>query len=178
MHSRRHFLWIRSAPILWMRREGGLTLVFFGVVGPEFGKAKSGQSLINDFIQGFMRACSVADIETAKASDPKIKKQTQPLLDRLVKDYGEDKLSQLNSKVDEVKVVMQDNVGIALDNVESAKAMEDKAARLEDQGNEFNQRAVSVRRRMQCDYYKVTALIAAVLIIIIIIIVVSVTQSK
>lgn len=157
--------------------EGSLTLVFFGVVGPDFGKAKSGQALMNDFIQGFMKTNSVSEIQSAGNNDSKIRRQSQGLLDRLVQDYGQDKLAQVSSRVDEVRVTMQSNVGLALDNVQTASEMEDKAAHLENQGAQFQNRATSVRRQQQCQYYKVTALIILVIVIITIIIAVSVTQS-
>src|SRR5690554_5857787 len=92
--------------------EGSLMLVFFGVVGPDFGKAKSGQALMNDFIEGFMRSNSVGDIESAKANDSKIKRQSESLLERLIREYGNDKLAQVSSRVDEVRVTMQSNVGL------------------------------------------------------------------
>jgi hypothetical protein len=51
--------------------------------------------------------------------------------------YGNSKLLDVQSKVDEVKVVMQNNVATALDNVESMHDMEAKSDRFENRAMEF-----------------------------------------
>jgi len=155
---------------------GDMPLVFFVFADAAFSKNASVQQMLNEFRDDYFAANDESDVEKAKEKSPN--KATKDLLDRLLAKYSASKLQEVSGKVEAVKGIMQANVKQALENVEDLEQMENKAELLEGQGKEFQKSATKVRKRMQCDYYKVTALLVLIVVIIIVIVVASVVPKK
>jgi len=145
-------------------------VVFFAVTETDFGKDHSIGKLFDEFKDGFYASCPASQV--AKANSGACQKQSQNLLNQLIQKYSRSKLKDVQGKVDQVKDIMKDNVNKALDNVERLEDMEIKSDQLEQQAKGFQQGAVQVKKRFQCEYYKATAILAALVIIVIIIIIV------
>ena len=66
-----------------------------------------------------------------------------------------DKLAQVSSQVDQVRVVMHDNIQNVLSNTEQMEAVEEKTQHLSEQAKAFRSTGRSLRREMWWKNFKV-----------------------
>jgi len=88
----------------------------------------------------------------------------------LIKKYGANKLADVQSKVEEVKTVMKDNVNKTLENVEKLEDLESKSETIENSAKQFEKGSRGLNLSMRCRYYKMTAIIALLVIAVLLII--------
>jgi len=90
-----------------------------------------------------------------------------------------DKLAAVAKKVDSVKLVMQENVDLALQNCVKLENIEKAAEELQQQAGVFKRNANELKKKMWWKNMKMKLIIAAIILIILgIIIAVAVTMSK
>lgn len=82
----------------------------------------------------------------------------------LVKD---DKLAKAQAQVEEIRIVMNQNLDLALKRGETLEEMERKAVALNESGDIFAGKATKLRRYFQCQNYKRTACIVFIILAII-----------
>lgn len=145
---------------------GESLIIYFAVTDNGFSKSQNVAQLLDDLKAGFLRANSEGDIEKAKENGS-VKKASAQLLNQLFTKYGTDKLKNVQAKVDQVKVQMQDGVKKALQNVDDLNELENKSEKFEDQAKNFEKGATKTRRMMRCREYKMYAIIAVVALIVI-----------
>lgn len=151
----------------------GTMIVFFAVTHTDFTKGNSVQGLLNDLQTGFLDAIGSPE-QIVNAKEKSLNKNCSAMMNRLFDKYGTDKLATAFAKVDQVKDVMKDNVGLALANVNALDTLDDKSKNLENQADLFKKEAKKVETMMRCNNWKMNALIALIVIIIIAIIIGSV----
>jgi hypothetical protein len=150
------------------------TVVFFAVTATHFGQSQSIVNLLDDMKRGFYRDNS-SDLIRHAQNKGKAHKATQPLLERLATQYGNDKLGNVQAKVDEVAGVMKNNVNLALQNVENLESIEHKSDQLVDSSLAFQKSSNKAHKMMRWKYWKVTGIIIGILLVIIIIIILATT---
>lgn len=150
------------------------TVVFFAVTSTHFGQSQSIVNLLDDLKRGFYRATTSDTIRHAQ-NKGKAHQASQPLLERLATQYGNDKLGSVQAKVDEVAGVMQNNVDLALQNVENLESIEHKSDQLVDSSRHFAKTSRDVKKMYCKKYWKMMTILAFIFIIIIIIIAVVVS---
>jgi hypothetical protein len=113
-------------------------------------------------------------------NEKKVKDLDAPLkelLDRYDDPAQEDKLMEVQGKVDETKAVMAQNVERILQNTENLQDLEAKTAQMESGANQFNQQAKKMHRFAACQNRKMMILlclaVAAVICVIVIPIVIT-----
>lgn len=90
-----------------------------------------------------------------------------------------DKLAAVAKKVDSVKLVMQENVDLALQNCVKLENIEKAAEELQQQAGVFKRNANELKKKMWWKNMKMKLIIAAIILVILgIIIAVAVTMSK
>lgn len=90
-----------------------------------------------------------------------------------------DKLAAVAKKVDSVKLVMQENVDMALKNCVKLESIEKAAEDLQQQAGVFKRNANELKKKMWWKNIKMKLIIAAIILIILgIIIAIAVTMSK
>jgi hypothetical protein len=104
-----------------------------------------------------------------------LNKKAEPLFSRLVKEYDDpaskDKLSQVQSRVEDVKLQMSSNIDGILRNLEKSEQIETDTQRLQDQARLFDKQAASLKRREQWKSWKLTLIIGGIILIILIILI-------
>jgi len=144
-------------------------IVFFAVTDVEFGKTWSVAKLLEEFKLEFNKVNDPNAVKVAKSNGP-VHKNCQNFLALLIKKYGANKLADVQSKVEEVKTVMKDNVNKTLENVEKLEDLESKSETIENSAKQFEKGARGMQLSMKCRYYKMTAIIALLIIAILLII--------
>jgi len=144
-------------------------IVFFAVTDVDFGKTHSVAKLLEEFKSEFYKVNEPNIVKIAK-SNTQVHKNCQAFLLQLMKKYGVNKIADVQSKVDEVKTVMKDNVNKTLENVEKLEDLESKSETIENQSKQFEKNARGLSLGMRCRYYKMTMLIALLVIAILLII--------
>jgi len=114
-------------------------IVFFAVTDVEFGKTHSVAKLLEDFKSSFYGANDANSILAAKANGT-VHKNSQSLLEALLKKYGQNKLAEVQQRVEEVKNVMRDNVDRTLENVEKLEDLEQKSETIENSAKQFEKK--------------------------------------
>lgn len=89
-----------------------------------------------------------------------------------------DKLQQTHEKLNEVTVVMKDNIDKVIKRGEDLDQLDEKATHLEHNAEQFKNNATKVKRKFQCQHYKLIALVAFVIMILILIIVLATKPWK
>src|SRR5690554_5417427 len=119
--------------------------------------------------------------------DRALDKTTGSLLQKICTKYDNlqevDKLAAVTAKVDSVKLVMQENVDIALQNCVKLESIEKAAEELQQQAGVFKRNAHDLRKKMWWKNLKMKLLLAFVIIAILTAIIVPVAifldnQSK
>uniref|UniRef100_A0A673YIT1 Vesicle-associated membrane protein 4 n=1 Tax=Salmo trutta TaxID=8032 RepID=A0A673YIT1_SALTR len=84
---------------------------------------------------------------------------------------GNDKIRQVQSQVDEVIDVMQENISKVIDRGERLEDLQDKSESLSDNASAFSSRAKQLHRRMWWRDMKMKAIIALVVVVLLLIII-------
>jgi len=134
-------------------------IVFFAVTMPDFGTQVG--KLLEELKTTFYKENDSGAIQQAKANGP-VHKASQRMLSSLIQKYSTNKLSEVAAKVEEVKVVMQENVSKTLENVEKLDDLEAKAETVQNSARQFERGAGTLKSTMRCKYYKMTALIVLI----------------
>jgi hypothetical protein len=94
-----------------------------------------------------------------------------------VEDYDDpskkDKLAQVQSSVQDVKLNMHRNMDVLLNNIDKSKSIEASSVRLQDQASLFDQRATQLKRKERCKAYKTWGCIAGSVIILLAVLVIA-----
>jgi len=133
-------------------------LFFFAVTDVEFGKTHSVAKLLEDFKSSFYSANDSESIQNAKEKG-NVHKNSQMLLEALIKKYGSSKIAEVQARVEEVKNVMRDNVDRTLENVEKLEELEQKSETIEHSAKLFEKNASGLKSQMMWRYIKMTLLI-------------------
>ena len=89
--------------------DPALTVIFFAVTDPSFGKHHTVSSLLRELKKDFYAATDVREL-TATTSTGSLNRQLQQPLARIFSAYNQSKLREVQAKVEKVKSVMKDNV--------------------------------------------------------------------
>lgn len=105
-----------------------------------------------------------------------LSKKSKPLLSQYCTKYDDstkvDKASMLHSKVEEVKVTMQDNIAAMLRNTEQAESLAERSNQLNEQANVFQKKSKDLRKQMRCKNIKTTVILVSIVVGILIIVLV------
>ena len=85
----------------------------------------------------------------------------------LVQKYENDKITDINNQLNEIKVVMNENIDLALKRGENLELIQDKAETLAENANKFNKGATKLKTHMKCRNMKITILLTVVAMLII-----------
>lgn len=105
------------------------------------------------------------------AKDKALDKQCGPILEKICQKYDNlseiDKLASLTSKVDSVKLVMQENVDLALQNCVKLEKLEKDAEDLQQQAGVFKRSAHDLKKKMWWKDIKMKLVIGFIILAII-----------
>ncbi len=105
-----------------------------------------------------------------------LSKKSKPLLSEYCNKYDDatkvDKASMLHSKVEEVKVTMQDNIAAMLRNTEQAESLAERSNQLNEQATVFQKKSKDLRKQMRCKNIKTTVILVSIVVGILIIVLV------
>lgn len=105
-----------------------------------------------------------------------LSKKSKPLLSEYCTKYDDatkvDKASMLHSKVEEVKVTMQDNIAAMLRNTEQAESLAERSNQLNEQATVFQKKSKDLRKQMRCKNIKTTVILVSIVAGILIIVLV------
>ena len=110
-------------------------------------------------------------------------KSANSILQKICQKYDNlsevDKIAAVTKKVESVKLVMQENVDLALQNCVKLESIEKAAEELQQQAGVFKRNANELKKKMWWKNIKMKLIIAAIIIIILgIIVAIAVTMSK
>jgi len=115
-------------------------------------------------------------LQAKAATTNALTKQSKPLLKQYCKKYDDsskvDKASALNSKVEGVKVQMQDNIAAMLQNTEQAETLAERSNQLNEQANVFQKKSKDLRKQMRCKNIKMTIILVVLVVGILVIVLV------
>jgi len=115
-------------------------------------------------------------LQAKSATTNALSKKSKPLLKEYCKKYDDsskvDKASALNSKVEGVKVQMQDNIAAMLQNTEQAESLAERSNQLNEQANVFQKKSKDLRKQMRCKNIKMTIILVTLVVGILIIVLV------
>jgi cell division protein FtsB len=80
---------------------------------------------------------------------------------------SDEKLTQMQTKVEQTKLIMLDNVGKAFDNEQQLGELDKKAERLKENAQQFDDGAKKLRQQQRNRYYKMLLCIIGFVIVII-----------
>jgi len=111
--------------------------------------------MINDLVTKFKKEFATSSLTCAPGG---LNEKARKLFAQLVEDYDDpskkDKLAQVQSSVQDVKLNMHRNMDVLLNNIDKGKAIEASSIRLQDQASLFDQRATQLKRKERCKAYK------------------------
>lgn len=103
-------------------------------------------------------------------------KKSKKVLSDYCKKYDDsskvDKASALNTKVEEVKVQMQDNIATMLKNTEQAENLAERSNQLNEQANVFQKKSKDLRKQMRCKNIKMTIILTTLVVGVLLVILV------
>jgi hypothetical protein len=109
--------------------------------------------------------------KATSAKERQLDRQCGDLLQKICRKYDDlaavDKLSSVSQKVESVKLVMQDNIDIALQNCVKLESIGKAAEELQQQAGVFKRNAQELKKRMWWKNLKMKLLLAAIILIII-----------
>jgi len=153
------------------------TMVIFAVVTMKWLEARQSSELLREFKTQFLSANSAAQFKSASERDSSMESRSRAVVDALFRRYGDDILQKVKAQTDEVRDLARKNVDKALENLETTKAMEEKADGLLQQSEVYNKKATDLKMSMCKQYWKMNLAIALIVIVIIIIIVASICSG-
>jgi len=102
-------------------------------------------------------------------------KKSKKVLSDYCKKYDDstkvDKASALNTKVEEVKVQMQDNIATMLKNTEQAENLAERSNQLNEQAN-VQKKSKDLRKQMRCKNIKMTIILTTLVVGVLLVILV------
>lgn len=115
-------------------------------------------------------------LQAKSATTNALSKKSKSLLKEHCKKYDDaskvDKASALNSKVEGVKVQMQDNIAAMLQNTEQAETLAERSNQLNEQANVFQKKSKDLRKQMRCKNIKMTIILVTLVVGILVIVLV------
>lgn len=115
-------------------------------------------------------------LQAKSATTNALSKKSKSLLKEQCKKYDDaskvDKASALNSKVEGVKVQMQDNIAAMLQNTEQAETLAERSNQLNEQANVFQKKSKDLRKQMRCKNIKMTIILVTLVVGILVIVLV------
>ena len=115
-------------------------------------------------------------LQAKSATTNALSKKSKSLLKEHCAKYDDsskvDKASALNTKIDEVKVQMQDNIASMLKNTEQAESLAERSNQLNEQANVFQRKSKDLRKQMRCKNIKMTAILVTLVVGILVIVLV------
>lgn len=115
-------------------------------------------------------------LQAKSATTNALSKKSKSLLKEYCKKYDDsskvDKASALNSKVEGVKVQMQDNIAAMLQNTEQAESLAERSNQLNEQANVFQKKSKVLRKQMRCKNIKMTIILVSLVVGILVIVLV------
>jgi hypothetical protein len=161
------------------------SVVFFVVTLPSY-PAHSIQKMMQQFSERFLDSFTPPELQQAKdtaQSSGSFQRASQRILQSVLVDFGDpqslDKTLVVQDQIEHVKAVAEENVRLALTNVESAEELEGKSDLLRSQGERFKASATALRRQMQLRKYKLWCILFLFILAIALYIIVPIaTASK
>lgn len=115
-------------------------------------------------------------LQAKSATTNSLTKKSKSILSSYCKKYDDaskvDKASALNTKVEEVKVQMQDNIAAMLKNTEQAESLAERSNQLNEQANVFQKKSKDLRKQMRCKNIKMTIILVTLVVGVLVIILV------
>lgn len=113
--------------------------------------------------------------KAATARDRQLDKQCAPLLQKICQKYDNlaevDKLASVTRKVESVKLVMQENIDVALQNTVKLESIERQAEELQQQAGVFKRNANELKNKMWWKNMKMKLIIGGTILVILAIII-------
>lgn len=148
------------------------TLLFIAVTDQDFGAHHNTGAFCDEFKNVLTRSIPRSEWAASKGT---LSKRCDQVLEQILKKYNTSQLLLANQKVDDVKIVMTENIGIALENVEKIEELDQKSQDLEASSKEFHDKASKVRCRFLEQQWKILLVLIIVVLVVVTIIVVGVT---
>ena len=130
--------------------------------------------MINDLVTKFKKEFATSSLTCAPGG---LNEKARKLFAQLVEDYDDpskkDKLAQVQSSVQDVKLNMHRNMDVLLNNIDKSKSIEASSVRLQDQASLFDQRATQLKRKERCKAYKTWACIGGSVIVLLVALVIA-----
>lgn len=134
--------------------------------------------MLNDLMKSFQQDHG-DEVEMAREGG--LNKAAKPLLKKLVADYNDpakkDKLSAVQSKVDDVKLTMQSNIDGMLRNLDKTERIETDTQALQEQARMFDTQATRLKSRERWKSRKLTLIIAFIVIFILTILIITLVKG-
>ena len=115
-------------------------------------------------------------LQAKSATTNALTKPSKTLLKKYCKKYDDatkvDKAAALNSKVEGVKVQMQDNIAAMLQNTEQAETLAERSSQLNEQANVFQKKSKDLRKQMRCKNIKMTIILVLLVVGILVVVLV------
>lgn len=107
-----------------------------------------------------------AEAKTAQTNA--LSKKSKKMLQDIASKYDDlekvDKAAALNSKVDEVKTQMSDNIAQILKNTEQAESIAERSEQLNEQASVFKKRSTELKKQMKCKNLKMTLILVGLVV--------------
>ena len=107
-----------------------------------------------------------------------LKENGEKLLEKYNKPENFDQLSKAQNNVNNIKVDVQKNIDMMIENNGELEHLEDQAKDMEDNADQFNHNAKSLEREMFWKKVRYTAIIIGIVLVLVLIIVLSVVLSR
>lgn len=154
-----------------------LNLIYILITAPQY-KPNCAYMCLEELQRQFM--VQVGQKATTAQSD-QYSSQCRNLMMVLCKKYNDlaqvDKLAAVSKKVENVKVVMQDNVDLALQNCVKLENIEKQAEELQQQAGVFKKNANELKNQMRCKEIKLKLCIAFIILSVILVVVLGIVYA-
>ncbi|GBG32148.1 Vesicle-associated membrane protein 7 [Hondaea fermentalgiana] len=134
--------------------------------------------MLNEVIKRFQ--AELGD-RVATAQEGGLNKKAKSLFSAVVRDYDDpskkDKLSAVQSKVNDVKLTMQSNIDGMLRNLDKTERIETDTQALQDQARLFDTQATRLHRSERWKSIKLTLIIGSIILVVLIILIVSLARN-
>uniref|UniRef100_A0A7S0SW64 V-SNARE coiled-coil homology domain-containing protein n=1 Tax=Chromulina nebulosa TaxID=96789 RepID=A0A7S0SW64_9STRA len=157
--------------VLWNLIADDSGLIYIMIVKSDY-PIRTSHACLEELQRSFS---SNAGDRALTAKDKQLNSQYHSLLQKFCEKYDNlskvDSLAAVSKKVDQVKLVMQENVDLALQNCVKLESIERSAEELQQQAGVFKKNANELRKKMWWKNIKMKLIIGGVILVIIAIIV-------
>lgn len=166
-----------SHQVVYGADSGGLCLaVITGLRYPSRIAIQMLVELYSDYSTQF-----ASQIQTAEKNS--LSKKSKSILSSICKKYSNtqdvDKASAINTKIDEVKIQMQDNIAGMLQNMDKTENIASQADQLNEQATVFKKKSTELKKHMKCKNLKMTLLLVGLIVgILLIVLVPVITRAR